>query len=1354
METFADLLGESRAIEAVRQSVRRLLTRAKGGRRLPAILIGGETGTGKGLVARLIHRHGPRAQGPFVDVNCAAIPETLLESELFGYERGAFTDARRAKPGLFQTAHRGTIFLDEVGLLPEALQAKLLKVLEEQAVRRLGSTSSEPIDVTIVSATNADLKSAVAARRFREDLYHRLAVLSLELPPLRERGEDVLMLARHFLSRACSEYGLAPKQLSSSAEARLLSYPWPGNIRELGNVMERVALLSEGDIVEGQMLELQEPPTAGAVDVGPGPAPDSDTIRDHLLAALERTKWNISHTATQLGLSRNTVRARIERYGLTASPGRPARKGVSAAAARVERAPVAPVRPPVPSAVRWEQRRVGFLRVDRIGAEAEGPSIEANRVLDTLIQKTEAFGGRLLEITTTGITAAFGLEPAEDAPRRAALTAMSLYKAVLRDEAVAEIGRTMTSAVHVAQVPFAQAGAVADIDGNAKRQAWSVLDALVATAEAGTTVVSQPATPLLARRFVVTPTAAREPNTGPVFRVIDYRPTPFDVGGNMGRFVGRDSELALLRSRLETARQGQGQLLALVGEAGIGKSRLLFQFRQELAAQGTVCLLGHCLSYGSSSPYHPLLEILRAAFRLAEMDTPVIMAEKVRRALDDAGVDPAQAAPCLHQLLGIKHASDELMALSPEIIKSRTFEALHTLFLRSSQGGPLVIVVEDLHWIDQLSEQYLASLVERIAGKPILLVVTYRPEYHAPWVLRSSGTQVTVQPLAPADSLTVVRGAFGTDQVAEPVAQLILTKAEGNPFFLEELARAAREQGATATLTAPETVQEVLLARIDRLPDSSRQLLQAAAVVGKDSTFEILRAITGTRVDTLRDRMGHLQSADFMYETNTFPQSEYTFRHALTREVAYASMPAGERRALHARILEAIQALHADRLVEHVERLAHHAFHGEVWERAVTHLRQAGAKALAGAAYSAAAAHFEQALVALSHLPETAETQEQAIDLRFEVRHALFPLGQPERGLQYLREAEGIARRLGDSQRLGWVSAYMCYYLLPKDLRESLTFGQRAHAIGEELDNLPLQVAGSYYVGLAHSNAGDYRSADQVLRRAIRLVDGSASAEGRGLIGFPVSMCRSWLAIVLANMGAFEEAIAHGLDGLHRAEGVDHPYTLIIACRNLAAVYTMRGELASAVRLLERGLALARDRHVTDLVPGVTARLGYALVLSGQIDKGLSLLADAVGLNESTGRRGSHSLLITYLAEGYLRAGRLEEALAGGEQALSHARKHAERGDEAHALRLHGELAARLEPAAETAAGHFREALELAGELHMQPLVAHCHLGLGTLWRRGGDQPRADEHLGTALKLFSEMGMSRWAEMAREAALG
>src|SRR5262249_2600983 len=245
---------------------------------------------------------GPRRDGPFVEVNSTAIPETLLESEMFGHERGAFTDARQSRPGYFQLAHGGTLFLDEIGLMSESLQGKLLKAIEEKSVRRVGGTRSEPVDVWVIAASNADLEAAVRERRFRDDLYHRLAVVPLSLPPLRERGEDVLVLAEHFLQRACRDHDLPPRHLDAEAKGALLAYHWPGNVRELANVMERVALFAETSVVTESLLAL--PPARRAEPDGQrslmteGLRPVG---RERLLQALEETSWNLSRAAARLG---------------------------------------------------------------------------------------------------------------------------------------------------------------------------------------------------------------------------------------------------------------------------------------------------------------------------------------------------------------------------------------------------------------------------------------------------------------------------------------------------------------------------------------------------------------------------------------------------------------------------------------------------------------------------------------------------------------------------------------------------------------------------------------------------------------------------------------------------------------------------------------------------------------------------------------------------------------------------------------------------------------------------------------------------------------------------------------------
>ncbi|MGH7305110.1 MAG: sigma 54-interacting transcriptional regulator, partial [Candidatus Rokuibacteriota bacterium] len=438
MDLKDELIGESPGIVAVREQLRRLLPRQSGRRPLPPVLILGETGTGKGLVARLIHRAGPRAAAPFIDVSCPAIPETLLEGEMFGFEQGIFTDARKAKLGLFQAANQGTIFLDEIGLLSEGVQAKLLKVIEERSVRRLGSTRSEPIDVAIIAATNEDLTAAIAKRKFREDLYHRLAVLSVRLPPLRERGNDIVLLAERFLLRACTDYDLPRRTLDASARAALVAYAWPGNIRELANVIERVTLEFEARVVTAKMLALTEPsppaaPSPAASVTDPLPEAVGGVSRERLLQALARASWNISRAAVDLGVSRNTLRYRIEKYGLRPGQLSPSLSPLATPAAGSAPIPVtAASEPSGPVRVRWDRRRVTLLRAALVPSAQESPTPYASRVSEALVDKVQSFGGRIEELGPTGIVAAFGLERLEDAPRHAAHAAMAIQKGAER----------------------------------------------------------------------------------------------------------------------------------------------------------------------------------------------------------------------------------------------------------------------------------------------------------------------------------------------------------------------------------------------------------------------------------------------------------------------------------------------------------------------------------------------------------------------------------------------------------------------------------------------------------------------------------------------------------------------------------------------------------------------------------------------------------------------------------------------------------------------------------------------------------------------------------------------------------
>jgi tetratricopeptide (TPR) repeat protein len=689
-------------------------------------------------------------------------------------------------------------------------------------------------------------------------------------------------------------------------------------------------------------------------------------------------------------------------------------------------------------------------------------------------------------------------------------------------------------------------------------------------------------------------------------------------------------------------------------------------------------------------------------------------------------------------------------------------EAVKRLLLRESQVQPLLLLFEDLHWIDSESQALLDGLIESLPTARVLLFVSYRPEYQHAWGSKTYYTQLRIDPLPPESAEELLTALLGQDGTLERLKRVLIERTEGNPFFLEESVRTLVEtkvlvgdRGAYRMTRAPEvwqipaTAQAILAARIDRLPPEDKRLLQAASVIGKDVPFTLLHAIADVPEESLRRGLTHLQAAEFLYETSLFPDLEYTFRHALTHEVAYASVLQDRRRALHARIAEALEALYPDRLAEQVERLARHAFRGELWEKAVTYLRQAGAKALAHSAYQEAVTCFEQALTALHPLPDTRQKIERGIDLRLDLRQSLFPLGDLARVLGYLREAEELSGTLDDPRRLGWVSAYMSGHQVHTggQVTEVRTLAQTVEAIAERLGDVPLQIAAQYYLAAASHLSGDYRGTELLCRNLMQSLHGQRTRERFGLVVFPAVWSRAQLARAFAERGVFDEGDAHGQEAIRIAEALDHPFSVVVGCLNLAYLKCLRGELTEATRLLERAVAQCREWNITTHTPIALAALGHVYAWSGRIGEGVSCLQQALTAYESAGIGWFHSLSVEQLGEAYLLADQAENARACADRAVMLARGRGERGNEAWALRLLGEIASHhARPDVATAAAHYGAAMTLASELEMRPLVAHCQLGLGRLYRRTGKPGKAQEHLSTATAMYGEMRMTYWLE--------
>jgi class 3 adenylate cyclase/tetratricopeptide (TPR) repeat protein len=833
------------------------------------------------------------------------------------------------------------------------------------------------------------------------------------------------------------------------------------------------------------------------------------------------------------------------------------------------------------------------------------------------------------------------------------------------------------------------------------------------------------------------------------------------------RFVGRHRELDYLHEAFQWAGTGHGQLVALVGEPGVGKSRLVEECLHSSRTQGWVVLESRAISYGQATPYLPVIELLKDYCGIDASDDPPRRHEKVLGTVVglDASLEPI--LPSILALLDVPVDEADWQRLDPPQRRQRTLEALTRLLLRASQRQPLLVIVEDLHWIDAETQAFLDRLVESLPPAQFLLLVNYRPEYQHGWGSKTYYTQLRLDPLPPASAAAILQALLGDDPSLAPLTSLLIARTEGNPFFLEESARTLVETGVLVGtpgayrlgqplqgMPVPATVQAVLAARIDRLPPEDKRLLQTAAVVGTDVPFALLRTIADMPEATLHRGLAHLQAAEFLYETRLFPEQEYTFKHALTHEVAYGSLLQERRRALHARIVEALEGLAGERVAEQVDRLAHHALRGEVWDKAVVYCRQAGAKAMARSAHREAVMAFEQALDALQRLPERPDTQAQAIDLRLDLCHALYPLGEIERMFICLQEAQTLAEALSDYHRLGRVSTALCIHFVSVcDPNHALAAGQRALAIAVDLGEVGLTVVAQHYLGTVYHSLGDYRRAVEYFRKNVACLHGELLNERFGLSGLASVLSRSHLVYNLAECGAFAEGRASAEEGVRMAEAADHPYSRVLAYLTVGYSSLCQGDLQQAIPVLERALDLAQVAHLRILVPFGASFLGAAYALARRIDEALPLLDQAIEQAMAMRHMRDHALRVAWLSEAYLLAGRLDEAGTQAQRALEFAHTHQERGHEAYALRLLGEIATHRDPPdVEPAEAHYRRALALADELGMRPLVAHCHLGLGTLYAKNSQREQARTELSTAIALYRAMAMTFWLPQA-EAAL-
>ena len=984
---------------------------------------------------------------------------------------------------------------------------------------------------------------------------------------------------------------------------------------------------------------------------------------------------------------------------------------------------------------------------ERLGPEAMHGLL--NRLFELALAEVHRYEGVINQFLGDGFMALFGAPVAhEDHVRRAVLASLGIQR-LLREHNTEILNQhDATLAVRIGlNTGSVVVGTIGDnlrMDYTAVGDTTNLAARLQQLAEPGTILVSE-STGRLVRSHVRLDTAQvlsvkgkNEPVTA--FRVLGLLPRRSLVipgARPTSRFVGRDREVGQLLSLLEKVESGEGQAAGIVGEAGMGKSRLLFEFRQRLVGKRLTYLEGRCLSYGSAVPYLPLLDILRNNCGIVETDTPQEVAEKICSGLEEVGMDPTEWAAYLLYALGMKDETGRIDALSPEAIKGRTFDALTQMSIRGSRRRPIVFVVEDSHWIDRTSEEYFTSLVESVAGSRVLVLTTYRPGYRPRWMDKSYATQIALSRLSPADSLSVVKAVLAEGGSSGPLVQRVLSTAEGNPFFLEELARAVADRKETSQeLAIPGTVEDVIMARIDRLADEPKRLLQTAAVVGREFSAALLGEIWdgSGAIDLHLRELTHLE---FLYEHPVTDGSVFAFRHALTQEVAYASLLTGRRQTLHAAIGLALERLYQGRLSEVWDRLAYHYSKAERADKAVEYLTQLAEKAVRGYALVEATTAYRDALAYAERLAPD-HRDRQVLRLVPRLGEALaFQGGLPE-ALDLLLRYEGRADLLDDPSVTGpyhfWLGLVRS---LLGDRQQAWRSAERGLANAQRCGDEATMGRAYYVLATERLWTGRLVAGVERAREAVSLLERTGE--------------RWWLGMTywilgwgLMMMGEFEQA----LDALARTgalgEAIEDPRLQSISAWTSGWILSYTGEWEEGIRRCSAGLERSPDPLNTGFALGA---LGAAYLEKGEATAARPYLEQAVQMMTLFQFREIEGWATTVLGESFLLDGEIERARELVTEGLEISKNVRFWPAVGVAHRTLGRIA-KARGDMEAAEAHLNEARETFASIQARFELGRTHLAFVEFTRERGDPGTAARHLKEAHRLFTVLRVGKYVERA------
>jgi len=1004
-----------------------------------------------------------------------------------------------------------------------------------------------------------------------------------------------------------------------------------------------------------------------------------------------------------------------------------------------------------------------------------------NQIYEILIHKVHDYEGTVNEMTGDGIMALFGAPIAlEDANQRAIRSAIAIHREIRKfsdkqkQDQVNIPPIKMRIGIHTGPVVVGSLGNDLRVEFKAVGDTVNLASRMEGLAEPGTTYVTED-TFKLSEGFFRFESLGENDIKGKkkpirVYRVIapSTSRTRFDVSAERGltTFVGRERELELMLDCFERAKSGRGQAFSIMGEAGVGKSRLLYEFRKAVANEDVTFLEGKCLSYSRGVAYHPVIDILKSNFDIRAEDKDSEIREKVSRGLKALDADESSTLPYLLELLSVSDSGIDKISMSAEARKERIIEAVRRIALKGSGTRLLIMAFEDLHWIDKSSEDSLRDLLENISGARVFLIFTYRPEFVHTWGGKSYHNQVTLNRLSNRESLAMVAYLLSAEHIDKGLEELVLEKTEGVPFFIEEFIKSLLElkvidkRGGryrllknTADMIVPSTVQDVLMARIDSLSASAKDVLQTGSVVGREFNQLLIQVVTGLPERELLSDLSVLKDSELLYERGIYPQSSYIFIHALTQEVAYNSLLSKRRKEIHEAIGKAIESLHVQRLDEFYEILAYHYSKSDSFEKAYQYLKLSGNKTTRNNSNWEAFRFYKDAIEVLKQLPDSRNNKTKQIEVILLMSGPMMFLTYPENSLRILEEGVRFCKKLNDKKSLATIYSLLgIYYMHRGKTLEAIKYSEIGFEESRKLQDIELMAPIARGLCISYLAAGKFQKASDFAPKVIESLE-KAHKES-DLFGAPFhtySVLCAYYALSLAMLGNFEKATECFKKGLRAASSINHLASLGVVEATFGLMFIIKGDGTNAIKHFQNSIRYFEESKTVIIFAVTWSGLGSAYYYRGESEAAIKHISKGIEFTNRGGSEWWKAFHYLYLSKVHFDLGDQKSSRSAIEEALKISQKNSEKHFEGASWAFLGMILGKSNPSkSDTAAKYILKGIKILDELKIKPWCAEGYLYLGELYAGTGNRENALDNLRKAESMFQEIEMDYYLSKTQE----